>query len=1198
MHVSRWPTTLFSACLLTAAGWLVSINAPVALAQVTTAAIHGAVTDPSGASVPDAKVTATDTATGISTTTTTTNQSGFYNFPSLQVGGPYTISIEHSGFQKFQSKGTMLSVNANVAVDAKLTLGVALQTVTVSANAVQVETTNTQMEQIVPASQLENLPILERDAAALERLAPGVMESNDRFGSYSVDGSQTTDNSFVLQGIDNNDGALQNEGLEVNPDALVQENAVESTINPEFARNSGSVINQVVKAGTNSFHGDGFEFYRDTFMNNRNYFSILRPQFHQNLYGGTLGGPLVKNRLFFFLAYQGYRNRTGSTVQTPVFPSGLLSTGNFSTESNVYNSGPDGTVGLAPDPIPFDITAGPGAANAGVTCGPGTAYSTWVDCFPAGTPVVISPASFNPLATALTMKYVPPGNAGSATAPLYDFNTTDTGAQDQGVLRADYHIDNSDSIYGVGIFQSSPSTDTLPFGSTTFQGADLPGFGQANAEHYKLFSAQEQHIFNATTLNVLRAGYYRLNYAAVEPIAPVAPSSVGFAIAPQTAESGLPVMALTGLFNLGFSSEGPQPRKDTNLTYSDDLSQTIGNHNLKFGATLEQFRVSNPYYADNNGLYDYQGTGTYSSGDPGLDFLLGIPDSYTQSSGGFIDALAYEYYAFAQDSWRATPDLTLNYGLAWDVETPNSNKQYGGVGIVCFQLNSRTSTVFPGGFPGLLYPGDPGCNQAGGATTHWAHFGPRFGFAWSPSSGPSALIGSSGNHQFSLRGGFGLYYNRDQEEGQLQNLGDPPFYKQSLGAADFLGSPSFQNPFADILTGATEPNPFPFVRPARGTPLDWANFVEQNISVISPNYDVPYVYNVNLNIQRQLPGNMIMQIGYVGSLGRKLVLVWEGDPITAAGHAACLANPACVANRSEQHLLFPQDAAQPATLGGLPDYLSVGTQGTEGSSNYNSLQASLNKATSHGLYFTLAYTYSHGLDNASGLESSGFNGLGYNWVPGFEYLSYGDSDYDARQRLVASYNYGIPLFSSLRNHFAVNEILGGWHAAGFTVLQNGFPITVTNIGTFNSLWCDRFSYYSCPDNENTSSFAIPQYNPRSNPVTHLYFDTSLFSQEPIGTFGNVKRNFFHGPGFDYTNLSVYKQFPLGHDVARNLQIMLQGANIFNHANFANPDSNFTDGPLFGNVLAVRNSGNTEAGNDANGDPAPGRTAQIVARINF
>ncbi len=1198
MRSFRFQSAILALTLIVLVGSLAFVTIPIAKAQVTTATVHGTVTDPSGAVVPDAKVTALNTATGISTETTS-NKSGFYVFPSLQVGGPYSVTMDAPGFQKVVKTGVMLTVNADLEESAALTVGTEAQTVTVNSSSVQVETANTQLEQTVADVQIENLPMLGGDAASLEKLVPGVVESSDRFGAYSVNGSQTTDDSYLLDGIDNNDGPLQDEGLVINPDALAEENIITSTLNPEFSRNGGSVINQVLKSGTNQLHGSGFEYYRDTFMNNGDYFSTTRPPFHQNIYGGTLGGPIFKNKLFLFVAYQGLRNRTGATTQTAVFQNGIIPSGtnpggNFSNEFNAANGDTNMNAGLTDNPIPFDIVAGPGTVNAGMTCGPTTAtLQNWDDCFPVGTPVNISPSSFNSVALALAKQYVPAGNAGTALAPLYNFNTADTGAADQGILRADYHLGSKDAIYGTGVFQSSPSTASLGFG-----GSDLPGFGTIQAEHFKLFSGTETHTFNSNNLNELRAGYFRFNFAAVFPAKVVSPSSAGFDIFPNNKLSGLPFMNLTGLFSLGFTREGPQPRKDTNLTFGDDFTSVFHNHTLKFGASLEQFRVNNPYSADNAGSFSFGGSGTYSSGDPGIDYLLGIPDTYQQTSGGFTDTLAYEEYAFAQDSWKTTSDLTVNYGVAWDVETPNKNEQFKGEGITCFQVGGPTSTVFPGGFPGLLFPGDPGCNTAGGATTKYNHFGPRLGFAWSPSSGPEALVGTSGEHKFSIRMGFGMYFNRDAEEGQLQNLGDTPNFLNSFGAADFGGSPGFINPFADVTgcTGCSEPSPFPYTPPAAGSALDWSQYVEQDTSSIAKNYTVPYTYNFNLNIQRQLTSAMILQIGYVGSLGHKLATAYESDPVTPAGHAACLANPSCVSHIAAVHLDFPQYTAEPVTFAGAPAYLSMGTLGTEGGSNYNSLQVSLKNDLWHGLFFTFAYTYSHALDDASGLESSGFNGPGTNYFPGYHHLSYGSSDFDARQRVVASYDYGVPLLASMNDQPIVKEALGSWHLAGFTVLQSGFPVDITDFGAYRSGYCDEFSYYACPDVPSTSSFNIKKENIRStyqsSGGTATYFDNSTFSQEPTGGFGNVGRGLIHGPGFNYTDLSLYKYFPLGGEGTRSIQVMMQAANAFNHANFDNPDGNYTDGPFFGTVTAVRASA------DYNSDPKGGRTVQLVARIRF
>jgi hypothetical protein len=1154
-----------------------------AQAQVTYATVHGTVTDTSGAVVPNATVTATNTSTGIKTSVTSDSQ-GYYILPQLQIGGPYTITVAAAGFQDFQTSGLTLHLNDNREVAAQLQIGAASQTIQVQAAAVQVETVDTQLKQVVTSQQIETMPLLGRDASGLQKLQPGTVESSDRFGSYSANGSQTQSNSYLLDGADINDGPLQNEGIAVNPDALAEENIVTSTLNPEFARNSGAIVNQSIKSGTNHLHGSAFWFYRDTFLNNGNYFSQTRPPFHQNLYGGTLSGPILKNKLFFFAGYQGSRRRTGATTLAPVFNSQQLG-GDFSGDNNLINSAPNNQGGLSTNPIPFAING----------C---TAGTPWNQCFSTGS-VQLAQSAYNPISLNLLNKFVPAPNEIRNGASYYNFNSPNTGAQDQGVLRADYHLGNNDSIWGSSVFESSPDTRTISFG-----GSDLPGFGMVDAAHFKLFMASWTHTFNSTTLNELRAAYFRFNFASVEPAEVIDPASYGFNIVPGSPQSNLPLIGVSGLNGvggtsfLGFSFEGPQPRKDTNLTGADNFTKIIGNHSLKFGASIEQFVVNNPYYANNNGNYTFAAGGSYSSGDPILDFVLGIPDQYSQTSGSFIDAEAFEYYFYGQDSWKITNDLTLNYGLSWDIETPNNNHQFNGLGITCWNTGSQTSQIFPGGPPGLTYPGDPGCNKAGGPTTKFDHFGPRIGFAWSPSSGPEKLIGSNGTHQFALRGGFGLYYNRDAEEGQLQNLGDPPFLKNSIGAAEIpgiAGSPGFADPFTDVAGNGSEANPFPYVRPGKGAQLDWPSYAPLDISTYPKNYSVPYVYNFNLNVQRSLPSNMVLQVGYVGSIGRKLVRAYEGDPITPAGHAACLADPDCVNDSARLHLDYPQYFSQPATVpnsGGFPWYLSVGQQFTDGASSYHSLQTSLTKGPSHGLAFTLAYTYSHGLDNGSGLESSGFNGLGVNVFPGFQSLAYGDSDYDARHRFVASYDYEIPVPASWKSSLIAREALGGWHITGVTALQTGFPVTITNAGTFNSLYCDQYTYYSCPDNVDTSTFNVKSLDVRK---TGSWFDNSIFSQEPVGTFGNARRNFFHGPGFNYTNLELAKNIPISADGSRYLQLRLETFNAFNHANFSNPDSNFTDGPQqFGTVTSV--VGVSSA--DVNGDPQPGRAVQLAAKFYF
>jgi hypothetical protein len=1168
--------------------------------QSTTASIHGSVTDSTGALLNKATVTVVNISTGIMHTQTTDSK-GYFFFPNLHIGGPYTVTIGAQGFQKFVEAGIMLDLSSARAIDAKLQIGASSQTIQVNSTTVQVETSDVQLKNVVGARELEELPTLGRDAVQLQKTAPGVVESNDREGTFSTNGSQTQENAYLLDGTDINDILLNQPGITVNPDALAEVNIISSTLDPEFSRNSGAIVDEALKSGTNQFHGDGFEFYRDTFLNNGNYFSATRPVFHQNVFGATLGGPILQHHAFFFVAYQGLRNRTAQTQLTHVF-SGDQRNGNFSADG-----------GLSNNPIPFPA----GLQGPTGFCPAGT---PWKQCFPTGQ-VPIS--DFNSIATRLLNKYVPQSNFTSGGINYYNFNAPNNAGDDQGIIRFDDQLTSKDTVWASTIVDSSPSSNTLPLPSTqsTGNGANLPGFAANNSSHIKIFNESWTHVFNSNTVNELRAGYFRYNFAELEPAASTlaAPSSFGFNIVPQDAAAGtLPFINVNGYFALGFSTNGPQPRKDENYNYFDNFSKVVGNHSLKFGTNLERFVFSNPYYSDNSGAYNFVASGTYSSGDPAADFLLGVPATYNQGSGFFVDVRAWQYYAYAQDHWRVSDTVTLSYGLGYDAETPFENLQYQGVGVTCWLPSNAQSQVFPGAPPGLLYPGDSGCNRNGGPTTHWNHFSPRIGLAWSPNRGLGPLSGASHQHALALRGGFGVYWNRAQGEGTQENSNDAPFSQNSVGAAGLGGSPGFANPFQDIAAtvGASyATNPFPYIVPKPGQNVNFSSLYPLEMDNLTSAFDVPYAYNFNLNVQRALPSNMVLTMGYVGSLGRKLMRAGDGDRITQAGHDACLSGTgtgapimlggqtlSCVQLASSQSLFFPGDKTQPAIApgsqmpgilpNGHPYYLSIGGMYTNGASSYNSLQVSLTKAPTHGLYFSLAYTYSHGLDNASSLEDSVANGYGTNYVPGFQHLSYGDSAFDARQRLVGLYNYRIPLPRRMVGNALMRSALGNWHFSGVTALQSGFPVTVYDGGVYNSLYCDQFSFVNCPDVPNTSTFHIKTLNPRQ--AGNYWFNPATFSQEPIGTFGNVKRNFFHGPGFNYSNVEIYKNIPVGGpESQRYVQLRMEAYNAFNHANFANPNGNFGAGsPVFGSINSVDQPVSTS------GDPQPARAIQLAGKFYF
>jgi hypothetical protein len=1119
---------------------------PTIIADEVYARIRGTVTDASGAVVHGAEVKATNTQTGFSKTIAS-DEDGSFQFLQLPVG-MYDVVVAKSGFRKFTAQHIVLVLNQVYNMQATLEVGQIAETVTVEANPMQVESSVTQLQTVVDAQKIVDLPLISRDWTQLQQLVPGVVAGSDRFGTvsrgnaYASNGSQSQQNSVLIDGADSNDIAINAPIIIPSPDAIQEFNFVTNTINPEYGRNSGGVLNAVIKSGTNQFHGSAFEFFRDTSLNTPNFFR--QPNvFHQNQYGGTLGGPVVKDRTFFFISYQGTRARQAQGI-----PNNILPTVFSQDQRNGFF--PAIATSTASSPIPL-------VGESGATFAAGTPYST---LFPTGH---IPLQDINPISQKLLSSVPLPNSPGN----LYSYSPVTTQTIEQGIAKVDHRFGQNDALWASTFIEDNPQVRALSFG-----GSNLPGFGENDKVTSKSLTAAWSHTFSPTMLNELRASYVRTNFDSGEPIKPVLPSSLGFTgiNTQNTAGAGVPFIGVTGYFNLGFGIDGPAPRIDEVYQLTDNLSKVIGKHTLKFGFTGERFAVSNPFAFENNGNYTFGGTGLYSTGDPGADFVLGIPDSYLQSGGGHQVERTYEYYFYAQDSWKIRKDLTLNYGLGYQIDTPLQNKYFGGKGFNCFRPGEQ-STVFPTAPAGLVFPGDKGCT-ASGYNTHYDNFGPRFGFAYSPEAG--WLSGGSAQ-KFVIRGGFGIYFNRTEEEVALQNLLAPPFGLVSGGIGDVGGNPSFANPFTDIASGQSIPNKFPFTPPLPGDKtVNFKFFEPMSINTTSPDFATPYVMNYNLNIQRELPGTMVMQIGYVGAQGRHLEVAYEGNPITLAGAAQCAADPACIASRTIQQILYPSHTLYaPGNV-----IASVGTQGTIGVSSYNSLQASLRKNFSHGLTFTAGYTWSHSIDDGSGYEESstqsGSNGRDFNIYNAR--LSRGDSAFDARHRFVASYDYELPHLRRWNNAF-VKYGLNGWRLSGITTLQTGFPFTPFDSG-LRSLTCSALNYYGCSDGPNGVG-AITTFDPRNsnlvnkvvNPANttvrpNYWFDPNQFTRQAFGMFGTSGRNSIHGPGLNNTDLAVQKEIQFNE--ARKIQLRLEAYNLFNHAQFNLPGSNAASSSTFGRITSA------------------------------
>lgn len=1097
---------------------LLILTPRTALGDVS-ARIQGTVTDPTGAVVPGVTITVTNVATGVSRTVTSSSDGSFAAL-NLPAPGTYNVTAEKTGFKKFAAQQIPLSLNQIYVLQIKMELGAVTQEVTVQGTPAQVQKVSIELGATLTGSQVVNLPLNGRRWVDLQQTLPGVVAAADGRGNFATNGSQPAQNSYLVNGIDSNDLPLNSPLVIPSPDAIAEVRMITNTINPEYGRNSGAIMNAVTKSGTNQFHGDAFDFFRDTGLNANNFITHEPAVFHRHQFGGTIGGPIVKDNAFFFFSYQGRRERTPQAGEgsTTVF-----------TQDQRNGIFPDIATSSTPSPFPLQ-------GEDGTTYPAGTPYST---IFPTGH---IPSSDLNPLAVSLMNDFVPLPNSGTD----FTFSPFTALTNDQYFTRLDENLTPKDIVWGSWLWQHLSDNETLPF-----SGADLPGFADKDEEHIQNYSVTWNHTFNSSTLNEARAGYTRLNFVSTAPVNPLDPSTVGFTgIHPQNpTESSYPLIDLTGFFTLGFSNNGPQPRIDQTYQVDDNFTKIHGNHTFKVGFDMRRFQVFNPFNHNLNGVFNFGGSGTYSTGNPGADYLLGIPDDYSQGGGDVVNARGQEYYMYFQDQWKIRRNLTITYGTGWQVDTPTVNNYHDNHAMTAFRPGQQ-SEVFPNAPIGNLFQGDPGIHATG--TTKYNHFGPRFGFAWSP--------GSSG--KWSVRSGYGIYFNRMSEEQELQFILQAPFAPSGTGATACGGSPGFADPYQDVAGTCTANNPFP----ASTNPpsnVDFLPFLPNFLYVASPDLTVPYSQNFNFTVQRQLTNTSMVSVGYVGALGRKNPVLVDYNP--GVRPADCLAGvgaeAGCADNRVFQQFFYHQNY----NFGTDPKYpdpplfnnialFGIGNLQTTAISNYNSFQAVFNKHMSHGLELNAVYTWSHSLDNGSGFENSGFGGGGFGGYgdlrgtnPLNSAMNYGSSAFDATHRFVVSYYYQLPPIHHFANPVA-KRFFEGWTMSGITTLQSGFPLDVVD-SDFRSLTCDALSWTVCWDVPNQIS--APHYvNPRTssfNGSDHFWFDPSAFAQEPIGSLGSAGRNPLRGPSIANFDWAFMKETQITEST--RLELRFEFFNLFNHTQF-------------------------------------------------
>ncbi|MBV9087942.1 MAG: TonB-dependent receptor, partial [Acidobacteriaceae bacterium] len=861
-------------------------------AQTTTGRISGRVTDESGASVPNVKVNLTNEATGVGRDTNT-NESGDYSFLEVPVGD-YTLTFDVSGFQKNIRKNVTVQLNQVLTLNTTLKVGIASEVIDVSSEAPLVDTTTTQLGAVVGAGAVSNLPLNARDTYQLLQLQPGVQGvggtdlffGSNQAGAVSVNGGRGRANNFSVNGGDGNDLFVNGPAIQPSPDSIQEFRVLTNTFDAEYGRNSGAVINVVTKSGTNNFHGNVYEFFRNKALNAKAYLDPFKADNKQNVFGGTFGGPVKKDRTFFFGSYEGRRNIQGFSSDPVFVPTAAQRAGNFSDTP---------FTGTLNSPIVAAVLQQRCGALLGTTPAVG---SNWSDIFPNS---VIPTQCMDPVALDLMNRFVPlPNQGGNVWQDVPIGRTRD----DQFTAKVDHKLTDKQSLniyyYFIDTNQRQPFTRFEALTPNL-----LPGFGNQSLIRNQQWNVAHTWTLGPSAVNQFRFTYFReaqgtfLHPQHTNLVTSSCSSSVSalcftgttdtpnlitpdpkLGITPNLGPNheGVPFVQIFGGFTIGNDYEGELPQIGNTFQWSDNFTKVAGKHTLKFGGDVRRMRFDQMLFFDPNGDYSFTG-GSSSLGAGNLfpDFLMGLPSSYLQGSAQQEHVRTTAVYLFGQDSWKLKPNLTLNYGLRWELNTPltdigrrvqtfrpgqvdnvfpcalsPSNPLASTYGSTDCSPSGPAAAVFP---TGLVIPGDPGV--PGGLTqTYYKSFAPRIGLAWSPNWN-NALTGGPG--KTSIRMGYGIFYNPVEQLVLEQFQGEPPFGGSSLITEGLFSTPfvlqSCDPTSAPCSTSnGSAPNPFNgILDPKRGTPVDWSVFRPILLfGELQPKIRSQYSEQYNLTIQREL----------------------------------------------------------------------------------------------------------------------------------------------------------------------------------------------------------------------------------------------------------------------------------------------------------------------------------------------------------
>jgi Carboxypeptidase regulatory-like domain len=1135
-------------------------------AQTVSGAISGQVTDPSGAAIPSASVTLRNSDTG-EVMKTTTNTSGVYGFPVVPVGTNYSVTVEAKGFRAYVQSGITLLINQSLRVDAKLVIGSAQQSVEVSAQAVQVATESTAMGDVIESRKMLSLPLNGRSYIDLLGLQAGVVpettagELGDRpvagtgsAGNFSVNGGREASNGFMLNGGSVEEGRNNGAGLVPNLDSIEEFKVITSAGSAEYGQYSGAIVNVVTKSGTNQFHGSAFEFVRNEKFDSRNFFDPSRGAFKRNQFGGTIGGPIIKNRLFVYGDYQGTRQSRGLSTGLITVPTADQRAGNVADLLDPTQT------------VKGCDTAGAGCMNdvltqrLGYTVTNGEPYYTptcasTADCvFPGG---IIPASAWSPAATG-TLGFIPmptPGLGGDT------FSTT---SQKQHIQddKFSVHTDLDTQGWGRwGMYYTYDKTNLLD----PYPASNVPGFAATTPQKAMEAVLSNTRTFGSTNVNEAHAAFFRTAMIQRQPQGGLGSlTSFGFQVGGLGINPVLPNLQgvpQINLYNMGFTiglPDGTTGQANNTYQVTDNFSAVRGKHTIKFGGNYQRFQINERNTYAENGVFAFDGTET---GSDFADYLIGAPSpsgGFIQSSRQFLDSRSEYGALYINDSYKMKSNLTLNYGLRWETSTffrDKLDRTPSNCRIQTINFNVQ-STIYPTAPKGWLCPGDPGVAQ-GLAPNDYKSFAPRVGFAYSPGFS-DGLMGKifGGPGKSSIRASYGIYYTNVEDLTQFYEVGDVP-------AGLFYVSPVavyFEEPYKARQSAGGPGQRFPFTIPNPQT-INWAQL--QPLAS-SPGFDInnvlPYEQHYDFSIQRQIGSSSLLTLAYVGTNGHHLISTRESNPGNAAlclNLLALLGTNGCgpggedtiydLGGGNFQYGTRPHSVTSGRYASqGILDFGSNGYTSTIANSVYNSLQVTMEKRVG-AVQFLGAYTWSKSIDDSSS--------FGNNINPFNAKLSRGLSGFDIAHNFVFSYTWNLPGPSS-----AVGKaVLGGWDFSGITRLTTGFPITMGNGGDLSLCGC------SGVDRPNWSGQSIQKFDPRSN-ANLQYFSPATFSPEVLGVAGNSAQRFFHGPGIINFDMALHKEFKIMEKVG--LEYRAEFFNAFNHAQFYNPSGSITSS-TFGQVTSAR-----------------------------